>query len=422
MFRISPSEAGTGRVESLSSFSVRYAEHMAVTFVELYRSIVHPRLFSESTRGTRVKIPPAMVIDGITKTAQDWTRAFEHIASIDDLSGCTLLPFAGVIAARRIVTLSRRWCPQCLDKMAERGRHAVFEPLVWRLDEVKSCGEHRRPLEATCPKCAKGGQYPFVANARVGCCRYCGSWMGQPARNVKQDVTDFDVFVAEKCEELISLPAILPPGAHLLQSSVVVQALRDVFFRGSGTGMARAVGELPGQVHGYIKGEFPAPLAFFMRVAAVTGASMREIFVTNAFESTNLSASTHTFELRRARPRRVVTQESIDNALQTALNGDGSKSVQAIAVDLRMEAATVWRRSPNLSSKVSQHHARYVAASAALRRAEFESKVHEVLSSFKGRGIRPTQDELKEALHDPACFLDDWKRTVIRQQSRKLDL
>ncbi|WP_232477844.1 hypothetical protein [Caballeronia calidae] len=235
-------------------------------------------------------------------------------------------------------------------------------------------------------------------------------------------MTDFDVFVAEKCEELISLPAMLPPGAHLLPSNLVVQALRDVFFRGSATDMARAVGELPGQVHGYIKGEFPAPLAFFMRAAAVTGASMREIFVTNAFESTDISASTHTFELRRARPRRVFTQESIENALRTALSGDGSKSVQAVAVDLRMEAATVWRRSPDLCSQVSQRHARYVAASAALRRAAFESKVHEVLSNFKGRGIRPTQDDLREALHDPACFLNEWKRAVIQQQSRKLDL
>jgi hypothetical protein len=422
MFRISPSGSGTGRVESLSSFAVRYAEHIAVRFIDFYRGLLYPLLFPENTRTTQVTIPAAMVIDGITKTANDWSHALESIASIENAARCTFLPFTGVIAARRVVTLSRRWCPQCLEEMAEQGAGAVFEPLLWRVEESKHCGRHRRPLASTCPKCGKGGQYPFVVNARVGCCRHCGAWMGQRTVDDGPDATDFEIFVAEMCEELISLPASLPRGSHLLPSALVVQALRDVFFRGSATEMARAFGELPGQVHGYIKGEFPAPLTFFMRAASVTGASMHQIFVSNEFESVDITASTHSFELRRARPRRVFTQESIENALRAALEGDGSKSVQSVAVDLRMEAATVWSRSPELSSKVSKHHAAYRAATAAQRKASFEARVQEMFKWFKEQQIRPSDTEIKDALNDQACFLNAWKREVIRQQSRKIDL
>lgn len=422
MFRISPFDAGTGRIESLSGFSIRYAEHMAVSFIDFYRSFIFPAVFHESTRVSRVAIPSGTVIDGITKTALDWTRALEKVTSVANLSGCTLLPFAGVVAARRLVTSSRRWCPPCLEEMADRGRNAVFEPLVWRLEEGKFCSRHKLPLISTCPKCQKGGQYPFVANARVGCCRHCGAWLGTVCDGEHASPTEFDAFVAEQCEELLQLVAQMPAGSHLLPSNVVVQALRDVFFHGNAAEMARAVGELAGQANGYVSGEFPAPLHFFMRAAFVTGASMHQMFVTNEFAPGERIRAEHTFEVRRARSTHLCKQAIIDDALRAALVGDGSKSVQAIAVDLCMEPVTVWRRSPDLSSQVSRHHASYVAATAAVRRAAFESRVEGILLSFKSRGVRPTDNELKEALDDPACFLNDWKRAVIRLQFLKLDL
>jgi hypothetical protein len=234
-----------------------------------------------------------------------------------------------------------------------------------------------------------------------------------------ENPTEFDMFVAEQSEQLIALAAQMPAGSHLLPSNVVVQALRDVFFSGK---LGRALGELAGQVSGYVSGEFPAPLHFFMRAAFVTGASMRQMFVTNDFDFGERGAAEHTFELRRARSTRVCRQEVIDEALRTALIGDGSKSVRSIAVDLCMEPTTVWRRSSDLCSQVSRHHASYVAKTAAVRRAEFESRVQEVLRTFKRRGVCPTESDLKDALDDPACFLNDWKRAVIRQQFRKLDL
>ncbi|WP_034176533.1 TniQ family protein [Burkholderia ambifaria] len=157
MFRISPFDAGTGRVECLSSFAIRYAESMAVSFIDFYRCFIFPVLPHESTNVTRVTIPSGTVIDGITKTALDWTRALEKVTSVKDLSACTLLPFAGVVAARRLVTASRRWCPLCLEEMAGRERGAVFEPLVWKLEEVKFCSRHKLPLVSKCPKCQKGG-------------------------------------------------------------------------------------------------------------------------------------------------------------------------------------------------------------------------------------------------------------------------
>lgn len=421
MFRIAPSGVGCGRTEQLSSFAIRYAQEIGVLFIDFYRELLAPEIYDRREKPARINIVSRAVVDGITKTAGDWTSALEKVTSIHDLSHCTLLPFAGVIGARRLVSVTRRWCPTCLFEMVEQGSEAVYEPLVWRLEEVKVCSRHRKSLTTKCPSCGKGGQLPFVANARVGCCRHCGAWMGQAPDAATADVIgDFGMFVAEQCEILLSLPAQLSEGARILPSAAAVQALRDVFYQGNGAEMARAVGELPGQVNGYASGEFPPPLSFYLRAAYVTGASMHQIFLSNDFDPGAPPKPSPAFGLRRAQSKRVIEQAEIERALMDVLAGDGAKSVRAVATDLCLEPVTVWRRSPQLCAQVSRKHAAYVAAASAARRVDFESEVSAVMASFVQRGVMPSTNQIKEALGDPACFLNDWKRAVIRLEMAKI--
>jgi hypothetical protein len=422
MFRIAPGGVGCGRIEQLSSFAIRYAEEMAVQFVDLYRELVAPQLYDRRERPARFNIVYRAVVEGITKSAVNWTSALEKITSVADLSTCTLLPFAGVIGARRLVSVTRRWCPSCLAEMAKRDSRAVYEPLVWRLQEVRVCARHKRALMEACPVCGKGGQLPFIANARVGCCRHCGVWMGDEAdAEASGEASDFEIFAAEQGEHLLTLPAQLSAGARILPSDVAVQALRDVFFCGNGAEMARAVGELPSQANGYAIGEFPAPLSFYTRAAYVTGASMYQIFVSNDFDVAGRVRPGYTFDLRRAQSRRAGDQAHIERALSEALIGGGIKSVRAVAIDLCMEPPTIWRRSPHLCSELSRRHALYVASTAAARRSDFEAAVREVLSNFAQEGVAPSANQMREALNDPACFLNDWKRAVIRIEMAKFD-
>jgi hypothetical protein len=415
MFRIEPFGVRTGRTEQLSSFSARYAEAMSVTFSDFYRKYLFPMLYEGKPKPPRANLISRAVIDGMAKTAVDWTTALQKACSVGDLTGLTMLPFQGSVAPKRLVTLERRWCPQCLQAMAEKDSAGVYEPLVWRLEEVEVCSRHNRPLSAQCPKCGKGGQLPLVFNFRVGCCRHCGSWMGsQDEFEGKGAVPDaFQLYTAKQCEDLLALPGQLSDGEHVLPSSVAASAIREVFFQGNGSAMARSLGSLPGQINAYTNGEFPAPLYLFLRAGFSTGATMHQMFVSNGFESSELARPDTSFELRRAEPKRYGEQVLIDNMLKEALQGDGSASVRSIAINLCLEPLTVWRRSPKLSAEVSKQHAAFRATSATKLRREFEQEVQIVISSFEQRGHRPSSDDLRVALRDPACFLNDWKRTVI---------
>lgn len=418
----SPHGIGTGDVEQLSSFAVRYAAEVSLAFVTFFRERIATKLYSDWDERERVSVVSKLVIDGITKTASDWAEALQLVTGVTDLACCTMLPFAGTIASRRLVTANRRWCQICLQEAAEIGDRAVYEHLLWRLAEVKVCPVHHVALVARCPVCNRGGQIPFSANSRVGCCRHCGAWMGR-AQSPEEEpsITKFDLFAAEMCSDLLALPSQLPPGAKVLPGSLVVQALRDVFFYGNGSEMGRRLGELPGQVNFYANDEFCAPLHFYLRAAYITGATMKQIFVTSSFGEQSSAHAAESFELRRATPRRVREQAELDQALRNALAEEPGTSVQAIAIDLNMEPVTVWRRSPELCSQVSRRYAAQVADRAAARRSEFEEKVKAVMAGFKDRKHRPSAQELKEALCDPNCFLNDWKRGVIRQEMTKLN-
>ncbi|MFM0377808.1 TniQ family protein [Paraburkholderia strydomiana] len=415
MFRISPVGMGSGRVEQLSSFAMRLAEAMAVSFADFFRELVAPQLYKKKRRPQRVSVVSKGVIDGMTRTAAEWVAALEDVASVGDLTTCTLLPYAGAIGPRRLVTTNRRWCPICLQEMANNGITPVYEPLVWRIEEVTICPFHNVRLVSECPKCKCGGQVPLVFNARVGCCRHCGAWMGQSTlSHDEQPIGEFEVHCALACDELLAIPGTLPEGRQVLPSKVAVESLRDVFFEGNGAAMARATGGLASQVNGYATGQFPAPLHFFLRAGYITGATMQDILVTNSFDVAASRRHDEQFDVRRAVPKRFSEQLAVDMGLQAALDGDGSTSVRAIAINLNLAPASVWRRNPTLASAVSRRHAAFVAAVAAKRRSEFEAAVHAAVAGCVHRGEQPTPERMKQALGDPACFLNDWKRATIR--------
>jgi hypothetical protein len=109
----SPHATGTGQIEQLSSFAVRYAAEMHLAFVTFFRERIATRLYSDWSERERVSLVSKVVIDGITKTAGDWADALEQVTGASNRALCTMLPFAGTIASRRLVTTNRRWCPIC---------------------------------------------------------------------------------------------------------------------------------------------------------------------------------------------------------------------------------------------------------------------------------------------------------------------
>lgn len=406
--------AGTGRIEQLSSVAARLAEELCLPFISVYRDGLYPLFDRRLSAARRITLPSRLVIESIGNTASEWTAALATITKLKSLRCCSLLPFQGALAARRLVTTGRRWCPECLEQMADGGE--IYEPLVWRIAEVYVCPLHDRRLADTCHRCGKGGQTSLVANARVGCCRYCGAWLGRRERDVEgTPIDDFATFCAWECEEILLLPQTLPKGEEILPSDISVTGLRDVFFSGNGSSMARRLGEVPSQLNAYCTGQLPTPLHVYLRASYLTGASMRQIFVTQEFNDALPRHQDAEFGLRRARSRAAYEQERVDNELRLAIAGEGDVSVRQVATRLNIDPPTLWRRSAELANELARKHAKYSAQRSVAKKASFVEQARTVIQTYQIQDTEPTWKEIMHGLDDPGVGLNPWKRSVIRE-------
>jgi hypothetical protein len=406
---------GTGRIEQLSSVAARLAEDLCLPFLTVYRTAINPAPADVANDCRLPMIPRALIIESIGETARKWTAALGQCTGAENLRNCTLLPFQGAIAPKRLVTLGRRWCPRCLEAMANNG--PVYEPLVWRLSEVSICGFHRHALVDTCPVCQRGRQSSLVANARVGCCRYCGAWLGQKSADEGDGrCDDFSAYCAVACEEILALPQSEENAHAILPSDVSVSGLRDVFFAGNGSEMARRIGELPSQLNAYCNGDFPAPLHVFLRAGYVTGASMQQIFVSQDFGAPGVGKAQVSFEVRRAQ-HRGYSQSSVDGGLRSAIMNGGQLSVPQVASRLNVDISTMWRRSPELTRELAVAHANYVAKRSARAKIEFSDAVRSAVLQMRSEGLEPTASDVKRHLGDSGVGLNPWKRSVVREMT-----
>ncbi|WP_409333843.1 TniQ family protein [Burkholderia sp. Bp8963] len=402
---------GGGRVEQLSSFAIRCAEQISVCFIDFYREKIAPLFFEGRALPQRVTVRKGAIIDGTLGAAEEWANALNRFTGRRDLQTCTLLPWRDVLAPRRLARDSRAWCSVCLEEMRVKGE-PVYEPLVWRFREVDVCPDHRARLATVCPACGRGRQHTFSATARVGCCRYCGSWMGRAeVSDVALQVTEHETFYARTCEQMLELSSTFDES-QFLSSDLAVQALRDVFFGGRGSTMAKAIGHGPRQVNKYQEGAAPAPLNVFLRAAWVTGATPEQIFVTGRFDCQGAPRET-VFDGYRARSERTLGRGELRRGLDAALAEPSGASVRSVALRLGIDPTVIWRSEPALAARLSRAYAVHVAEESQRKKASFEQSVLKVAEEFRACGRRPTLDEMREALGGSACFINPWRRHVV---------
>jgi hypothetical protein len=217
---------------------------------------------------------------------------------------------------------------------------------------------------------------------------------------------------------MLGLPLLGDELRVILPSDQIVSALRDIFFCGSGAKMERALGIPRGQGNHYCVGSFPAPLHFYLRVAFYTGASMAQIFVANRFESTVPERAAYNFPMRHAPAKRTILSSDVAARLSDALSAFPPLSIRHIATQADVDAQVVWRRFPELAADVSARYAAYVAERAAESRRDFRAAVRAVVHDF---GTSISAAEMKLHMADSGCYLNDWKREIIKQEIARAD-
>ncbi len=199
---------GAPQVESLTSYIQRLAEAHAVETGTLVNHELRLRVpFAKGKRSGQVptKLPQypffreAYRLNGTGDRARLWVSMLEELTQVRGLDLLTALPWVYAIDCRHLLRINRAWCSSCYESWRSSGR-PVYESLLWMLQVVTVCPDHRQPLDFLCPMCGRT-QHVLSFNSRPGHCSRCRSWLG---RVHEADIMRHDVAEHLRTAEMVA--------------------------------------------------------------------------------------------------------------------------------------------------------------------------------------------------------------------------
>jgi len=180
---LQPRGMGTGQVESFASYFGRLAQLHTCSLYQLARLLSS---WEAGEPGRRVTLKGSTLY--MTKGAgmsscgvcvEAYVDAVEHAMCVDNLRRCTLIPIRCALSPQRVESVrgARAWCEQCFRDDLDSGS-AVYDRLLWTLQAITRCPEHRIELRTTCPACGVTQSHPHRSGNPSLCWRCERSLIG----------------------------------------------------------------------------------------------------------------------------------------------------------------------------------------------------------------------------------------------------
>ena len=190
-YSLPPIGLDTPHVESLTGYIARLAAAHAVETGDLVNHELLPRV--PYTKGPRtgqtpVRLPrysfyfSAHALNGPGERARLWISLLEELTRVPRLDVLTFGPWSKMISGVCLLRPYRAWCSLCYELWRSLGQ-SVYEPLLWTVQSVEICPEHRQPLDTVCHSCGRR-QYVFSSRSRPGYCSRCRCWLGRESPSV----------------------------------------------------------------------------------------------------------------------------------------------------------------------------------------------------------------------------------------------
>jgi len=356
-YSLPPIGLDTPHVESLTGYIARLAAAHAVETGDLVNHELLPRV--PYTKGPRtgqtpVRLPrysfyfSAHALNGPGERARLWISLLEELTRVPRLDVLTFGPWSKMISGVCLLRPYRAWCSLCYELWRSLGQ-SVYEPLLWTVQSVEICPEHRQPLDTVCHSCGRR-QYVFSSRSRPGYCSRCRCWLGRESPSVE---------ISAESSKLIRTAAMV--GELLAASSSLAVGLELDLFRANVGHYMRSMSSTPGMspaarssMRGWSRKTNVPRLTSVCELSHGYNVSILQLLT----EPLDSPSSRDQKPASKSHPR--VADSVVKALLQTALETAHPPSLQEIANQLGYRAvASVKRRCP-------QH----CAAIASRRRTE----------------------------------------------------
>jgi hypothetical protein len=345
----------------------------------------------------------AMSINGFGESAVEWFTTIEALTQQHGLQKLTVGEWTCGVPFRGLLRATPAWCPVCYAEWQEK-KLSIYQPLLWMLQIVTSCTQHKRKLEEHCKKCQKR-QAVFPSKAQPGHCTRCGVWLGVSVEIAEESEIDkeellWQAWVVKTIEELRTV-CVACDAISWERISINLAACLEV--KGETARFSRLMGVSYKHIFQWQHYLKTPSFQKMLEICYAMGISPLQLMGDPADMRNAIQAiSDHPRRQPAHHRRQVVNREEIREHLQAVLDGRRPcRAIRRIESDLGVGKNTLRGIFPLECSLVSKLYKAQRAQAWRRHIADLCAEVRRITLDLYAQGISPSQRHVEALLSHP---------------------
>ncbi len=417
VFGVHPIGTGTSEVEAITSLVTEIANRHHVRtdrVVELLGDTAALCTAPEARRGRRL-IHLETCLNGPGSVAARFVAGVEELTGLSGLASHTMLLWARALPTRGLIRPYAAWCSVCLAGDLESvGR--PYGRLVWQLQPMQVCVDHRRLLTDACPGCGRR-VLPLPSTCLAGHCPHCGSRLADgPTRYPTRQKEGFLSWAAAECGSLVQITSPDHPAVQVGASARGLQVAIDQLADGRLVVFAERLGLSRGKVSEWRAGLVAPALPALLRLCYVLDVRIVD-FLSGGFRAV----------LRREMTQRLAPRSDYRNwtpkVLEAALRSELRQPRPTLAaVERRLGCGrrTLRKHQPLLCAQVVATGRERRAALERERIGRLATDVEVAVQRLVDAGVPPTASRVSALLPRPGALRHPEARRALRDATERV--
>jgi transcriptional regulator with XRE-family HTH domain len=416
LFSVQPIGAGTSNVEAVTSLLTEIANRHHVRadrLVELLGDTAALRTTTEARRQLR-SLHLETPLNGCGSRAARFVAGVEELTGLSRLASHTMLMWARTLPTHGLIRPFTAWCAACLaDDREASGR--PYLRLLWQLQPVQVCVDHRCFLSDACPRCARRVP-PFPAACLAGHCPHCGSRLADdPIRFPARREEGWLNWAAAECGSLLQVSSPDHPAVQVGASARGLQAAIDQVANGRLVVFAERLGLARGKVSEWRAGLVAPALPSLLRLCYALDVRIVD-FLSGDFRAV----------LRFRRTQRLAPRSDYrkwtPRVLEAALRGELTQprpTLTAVERRLGCDRKTLRRHQPELCDQVVIAGQERRAALEMEKIGRLAAEVETAVQRLVAAGVLPTAKRVSALLARPGALRHPEARRALRAAAER---
>nr|WP_285289152.1 TniQ family protein [Bacillus sp. ISL-41] len=423
LYNIEPIGIGTKSVESFTSYLMRTAYEHNITLGNLFNKLIIPQLKKgyltrSSLYGGNRLYEGAKTINGFLENSYDLVKVMETLTGRNDLVNLTLFNLKEFIPVRNLLKESLSWCPKCISKW-KRTREVLHYPLIWHIQPVTVCIEHKCLLESECSACNKKVDI-LRRESITGFCSNCFAPLDNSQLSEISDVElELQKFFLKNIEDLMTLNKLeILNGNYTCGLADSLSSIKENSFSGNLTRFSKFLNVPKTTLRYWINGVNKPPLESLLTICFKLNIKILDLL----FEYDSLgvrifqindSLATNTKKIIRKPMDYSIVESKLVEILTNEVPISMSKSAEIVGHDRRV----LYRNFNEYCKQISQRYSDFIKEKSSQRIDLLKTEINIAFNTLLTDGVYPSRRKMEQVINKSGLLkervLQDYWKTLL---------